>query len=143
MKQTACETGTRIFRTSIGWAGVAVSDAGITRIILPGADRKAVEREMKSGECRVPGKEAKAEKLLQKAVDLLQAYFSGQAVSFDLPLDLRYHTPFQRRVWSTCATIPFGKTRSYQWIAERIKRPKAARAVGQAMGANPVPILVP
>ncbi len=143
MKKTACETGTNIFRTGLGWAGVAVSDAGITRIVLPRADRKAVEREIRSVECRVPGREAKAEKLLKKTVDLLQAYFSGQPVSFDLPLDLRYHTPFQQRVWSTCAAIPFGETRSYQWIAERIKRPKAARAVGLAMGANPVPILVP
>jgi methylated-DNA-[protein]-cysteine S-methyltransferase len=143
MKQRACETGTGIFRTGLGWAGVAVSDRGITRIVLPRADRKAVERELRSGACRVSDAEAKAEKLLKKAVDLLRAHFSGQPVSFDLPLDLRYYTPFQQRVWDTCAAIPFGETRSYQWIAERIKRPKSARAVGQAMGANPVPILVP
>ena len=80
---------------------------------------------------------------MKEAVDLLQAYFSGQPVSFDLPLDLRYYTPFQQRVWNTCAAIPHGETRSYQWIAEKIKKPRAARAVGQAMGANPVPIMVP
>jgi methylated-DNA-[protein]-cysteine S-methyltransferase len=64
-------------------------------------------------------------------------------VSFDLPLDLRYYTPFQRAVWRAAATIPYGETRSYAWIAKKIGKPKAARAVGQALGANPVPILIP
>ena len=73
----------------------------------------------------------------------MRQYFSGRLVSFDLPLDLSYYTPFQRAVWKAAASIPYGETRSYAWIAKRIGRPKAARAVGQAMGANPVPILIP
>jgi methylated-DNA-[protein]-cysteine S-methyltransferase len=56
---------------------------------------------------------------------------------------MRYHTAFQRAVWKAAAKIPHGGTRSYAWIAKSIRNPKAARAVGQAMGANPVPIIIP
>lgn len=80
---------------------------------------------------------------MAKAVKLLKRYFSGARVSFDLPLDMRYHTPFQQAVWKATAEISHGETQSYAWIAKRVKNPKAARAVGQAMGANPVPIIVP
>lgn len=80
---------------------------------------------------------------LQRVVARLERYLSGVPVIFDLPLDLRGHTEFQRAVWRAAQAIPYGETRSYGWIARRIRKPKAARAVGQAMGANPVPILVP
>ena len=52
-------------------------------------------------------------------------------------------TPFQKKVWQAIATIPYGETRSYQWIAQKIGNPKAVRAVGQACGANPLPLMVP
>lgn len=52
-------------------------------------------------------------------------------------------TPFQRKVWRAISQIPYGETRTYQWIARKIGRPKAVRAVGQACKANPTPILVP
>jgi len=84
-----------------------------------------------------------ASPLLAKAVKLLKRYFSGESVSFDVPLDLRYYTPFQQAVWKAAAAIAPGETRSYAWIAKRIRNPKAARAVGQALGANPVPIIIP
>ncbi len=81
--------------------------------------------------------------VLKKAVTLLQKYFSGERVSFDLPLDLSYYTDFQRAVWKAAREIPTSETRSYAWIAARIRRPKAARAVGNALGANPVPVIIP
>jgi O-6-methylguanine DNA methyltransferase len=81
--------------------------------------------------------------MLKKAVKLLQDYFSGGRVAFDLPLDLRYYTPFQQAVWRAAAEIPYGETRSYAWIAKRIRNPRAVRAVGQALGANPIPIIIP
>lgn len=52
-------------------------------------------------------------------------------------------TKFQWKVLSVTATIPLGQTRSYKWVAERIGRPKAARAVGQALRRNPFPLLIP
>jgi O-6-methylguanine DNA methyltransferase len=57
---------------------------------------------------------------------------------FDVPLDLRYYTPFQQAVGKAAAAISFGETQTYVWIAKRIRNPKASRAVAQALGVNPI-----
>lgn len=80
---------------------------------------------------------------LERIVTDLQRYFSGLPVVFDHPLDLEGHTVFRRAVWRAARSIPYGETRSYGWIARSIGQARAARAVGQAMGANPVPLIVP
>lgn len=72
----------------------------------------------------------------------LSEYFSEGRKEFDLLLDLR-GTAFQLTVWRELLKIPYGETSSYGEIAARIGRPDAARAVGAAVGANPVPIIVP
>ncbi len=128
-----------VFKTPLGWAGVAASERGIFKVVLPGKERNAVERELRSSEVN----NASNSFVLKKAVKLLQKYFSGERVSFDLPLDLSYYTDFQRAVWKAAREIPTSETRSYAWIAARIRRPKAARAVGNALGANPVPVIIP
>ena len=79
---------------------------------------------------------------LRAAVEQLRAYFAGTPCRFTVPL-APAGTPFQRRVWDAAAQIPHGQTRSYWWVAVRMGDPFAARAVGGALGANPVPILVP
>lgn len=76
--------------------------------------------------------------------EILQRYFSGESVDFSvIPLDPDTGTDFQRAVWDTLKTIPRGEVRSYAWVASQIGKPKAVRAVGQANGKNPLPILVP
>jgi O-6-methylguanine DNA methyltransferase len=72
----------------------------------------------------------------------LDEYFAGKRMHFTVPLDLR-GTPFQSRVWDMLSRIPWGESRSYRQIAEAIGRPSAARAVGRAVGTNPVSIIVP
>ncbi len=72
----------------------------------------------------------------------LGEYLSGTRATFDLPLLLR-GTAFQRAVWRELTRIPYGTTVSYGGLAARVGRPGAARAVGQAVGANPIPIVVP
>jgi methylated-DNA-[protein]-cysteine S-methyltransferase len=79
--------------------------------------------------------------LLLRARDQLQDYFDGVRTSFDLPL-APHGTAFQRRVWDALCTIPAGQTRSYLDIARQVGC-RAARAIGQANGANPIPILIP
>ena len=81
-------------------------------------------------------------RILQEAAGQLTEYFAGERTSFDVPLALS-GTKFQTRVWDALADIPFGDTVSYQEIAQRIGAPRAARAVGGAVGANPIPIFVP
>lgn len=72
----------------------------------------------------------------------LDAYFGGELTQFDLPLAPE-GTEFQRQVWSALQEIPFGETWSYGQLAERVGRPKAARAVGAANGVNPIPVIIP
>ena len=72
----------------------------------------------------------------------LEEYFAGERKSFELPLKLT-GTEFQVRVLEELQRIPYGETKSYRDIAERIGRPKAVRAVGAANGRNPIPIIIP
>lgn len=79
---------------------------------------------------------------LAPALTQLREYFSRVRHEFDLPLDVR-GTAFQEAVWAEVIRIPYGATTTYGEIAQRIGRPGAARAVGAAVGANPLPILIP
>ncbi len=132
----------RILKTRFGWAGVAASDRGITRIVLPKKGKTGVMRELAIRKSGAAGSEAQAA-LLDTAVGLLEKYFLGEYIRFNLPLDVRSYTVFQRAVWRAVKRISSGEMRSYAWIARTIKKPLAARAVGQAVGANPIPILIP
>ncbi len=80
--------------------------------------------------------------LLTRVAEQLHTYFDGQSRAFDVPLDLQ-GTPFQRAVWQALLAIDAGATRSYGDIAREVGRPVAVRAVGAAVGRNPVSILVP
>lgn len=73
----------------------------------------------------------------------LQEYFTGARSRFDLSLDLERTTPFQRRVLQTARRIPPGAVWTYGQIAQAIGKPQASRAVGQALGRNPIPIVIP
>jgi methylated-DNA-[protein]-cysteine S-methyltransferase len=81
--------------------------------------------------------------LLQNAAAQLQAYFAGERHAFDLPLDLSKGTPFQQTVWLALLRITFGKSQSYGDLARYLNNPKAVRAIGAAVGRNPVSIIVP
>ncbi len=78
--------------------------------------------------------------VLSDAKDQLAAYFEGHLARFDLPLDPA-GTPFQKKVWAAMLAIPKGETRTYGDIAKELA--SAARAVGGACGANPIPIIIP
>ena len=81
-------------------------------------------------------------RVLQLATDQVEAYFQGRLQAFDIPLDMA-GTPFQQSVWQALLAIPFGRTASYQQIADAVGNPKAVRAVGAANGQNPVSLIVP
>jgi methylated-DNA-[protein]-cysteine S-methyltransferase len=73
----------------------------------------------------------------------LEAYFAGERVEFDIPVDMNSATPFQRSVWRRLRDIPYGTTISYGELANALGKPTAARAVGAANGRNPIAIIVP
>jgi O6-methylguanine-DNA--protein-cysteine methyltransferase len=151
MRISECGMRSTLFRTPFGWAGVAASAQGICGVVLPKKDKKTGKRELDAFSCSSPhppqspffrgedsgfpplakGGKGGVERTLQKTVKLLQKYFSGKRVSFDLPLDISYYTPFQQAVWRAAEEIAYGETRSYASIAKRIKNPKAVRAVGR------------
>ena len=81
--------------------------------------------------------------VLKLAIQQLTDYFLGARTQFDLPLDLAGGTAFQQAVWQALLAIPPGTTASYGQISSRIGKPAAVRAVGAAVGRNPVSIIVP
>ena len=81
--------------------------------------------------------------VLQQAVAQLQEYFDGTRTAFDLPLDLRGGTPFQQSVWQALLHIPYGVCTTYGTLSAALDKPQAVRAVGTAVGRNPLGIIVP
>lgn len=80
--------------------------------------------------------------VLVECMNQLQEYFQGNRETFDIPLDLK-GTEFQKKVWDALMAIPYGKSTYYEEIAQNLGNIKASRAVGAAIGRNPVCILVP
>ena len=81
--------------------------------------------------------------VLVAAIAQLQQYLSGERIRFDLPLDLAGGTPFQQAVWHALLHIGCGDTTSYAALSQQLGRPTAVRAVGAAVGRNPVSVVVP
>lgn len=73
----------------------------------------------------------------------LRLYFKGELTEFKQPFKLIGGTPFEHAVWLTLREIPSGQTRTYKWLAEKIRRPLSYRAVGQALAKNPLPLILP
>ncbi len=130
-----------IFKSPWGWMGIAESSKGIEAIVLPKRSKRAVESELRA-QSNEPLQYGESERLETARRQLLD-YVAGKRNAFDVPLDLSKGTSFQRHVWRTLQRVPYGKLRSYQWIAARVGGPHYARAVGNAVGANPLPIVVP
>jgi methylated-DNA-[protein]-cysteine S-methyltransferase len=119
-------------RTPIGPVRVTVYDGRIVRILLPPVDGD-------------PDSDAGAGAdvdLFDDVAIQLNEYLDGRRRSFDLPTDV-HGTNFQMNVWSALAEIPYGETVTYRDLADTIGHPDAQRAVGSALHANPLPILLP
>jgi O-6-methylguanine DNA methyltransferase len=90
-----------------------------------------------------PPATAAARRLAEQAREEIHEYLRGRRAFFRVPVDLSTVPDFQRRVLAAASQIPFGEVRPYAWVAKRIGRPQAARAVGTALARNPVPLIVP
>jgi O-6-methylguanine DNA methyltransferase len=86
---------------------------------------------------------AAARRLAERAREELSEYFQGKRAFFSVPVDLSEVPEFQKKVLAAARRIPFGEVRPYAWVAQRIGHPRAVRAVGTALGRNPVPFIVP
>lgn len=130
-----------VFKSSWGWMGISESSKGIDGIALPKGSKQAIESGLRklSGEPLEPGGSVRLEAARRQLLD----YLAGKRETFDVPLDLSRGTSFQRQVWRVLQLVPHGKLRSYQWVAVRVGGWRYARAVGNAVGANPLPIVIP
>ena len=128
-----------IFNTNMGWVGILGLAKGLVRTTLP--QHSAQEA------CQLLGDGVNnavwSHNLFDVLVERFKTYLSGGKTAFPDELDLSAATPFQRKVWEITRLIPYGKTKSYTWVAEQVKKPEAARAVGQALARNPLPIIIP
>ena len=129
-------------KTPIGVLTIESNEKAITYIELP---TEAAEHAPAANGRRLSTKsvgEGDWPEPLVAAVAQLEEYFAGDRRHFDLPLELA-GTDFQKSVWLELAEIPYGETVSYAELALMVGRPHAYRAVGQANGANPIPIVLP
>jgi methylated-DNA-[protein]-cysteine S-methyltransferase len=128
-----------LIETGMGWMGILASVAGLRQIILPQASSEAVlsafDEHLKEATSDISSFGDLPQRLI--------GYFNGEAVAFPDLLDLADATPFQCAVWQVVCSIPYGQTESYARIAQQIGKPRGARAIGQALARNPLPVVVP
>ncbi len=151
-----------MFETAWGWCGAQVGPLGVIALKLPLAD---FDKALRSGKNHfltgvnaadifsTPkfhsrwGGDAIAAKLgnewAGKLASQVREYFRGRRREFDLKLDWTGVSSFRKKVWKELLKVPFGRTSTYGDLARRTGRPNAARPVGGAVGANPVPLIVP
>ncbi len=127
------------FNSDVGWLGILGSAKGLLCVTLP--QRSAQEAHQLLGD-RV-NHAAWSPHLFDDLIPRLRIYFSAHKVNFPDELDLSGATAFQREVWEITRLIPYGETRSYTRVAEQIGKPRAVRAVGQALARNPLPVIIP
>jgi O-6-methylguanine DNA methyltransferase len=125
--------------STIGPVFVAVSPRGLFAVRF-GVSERVFVADLQRDASRMPVRSAAR---AGAAARQLGQYLAGRRETFDLPVDLRAVTSFQREVLLAACQIPRGQVRTYADVARQIGRPKAARAVGQALASNPVPIVVP
>lgn len=121
----------RIVQTPLGRISIAASEKGITNIDFLSSRSRLSDF----------SSSPHAQSLVDQAASQLAEYFAGKRYKFNLEFDLQ-GTAFQKSVWQQIQKIPYGKTASYGEIARALRKPQAARAVGGAVGANPVAIFI-
>ena len=126
-----------------GWIGLVASERGLRMLTLPVADRDTALSTLRghySDVSIVPDDDTLLEVARQ-----VQAYLAGELREFTVTLDLRGYTAFALAVWAAANRIAYGQTRTYRWIAEQTGGGGAGiyQAVGSALGANPVPLIIP
>lgn len=129
------------FETPFGSTFLAATARGLLRVDWDVEDTEAAAEEL-TRDFPLWGVRNDPEQL-ETAMEEILEYFAGERRSFDVDVDLTGLTSFQQSVLGLTAEIPFGETVTYGRLAERLDKPNASRAVGSALGRNPVPIVIP
>jgi methylated-DNA-[protein]-cysteine S-methyltransferase len=122
--------------TDIGTIFVIGTENGLSRVLFGRDEFKEYESSLNGARLAEDGK-------VGDSAEEIKLYLQGELKEFRTRLDLSSGTPFQISVWRELLNIPYGKVKTYGQVADKIGRPGAARAVGNAVGANPIPIIIP
>ena len=125
--------------TALGWIGLVLSPSGLRATTLPRRSRDEALREVSEMGADEPATGAEVGDLPRRLI----AFAEGRRVDLAADIDWNSLSGFRRAVMEETLRIPAGETRSYGWLARKVGRPRAARAVGRVMATNPLPIVVP
>lgn len=142
MSESSVAAGFTIFETPIGACALVWSARGIAGLRLPEGTAEQTRARLRRRRPGVP--EATPPPHAQRAIDRIRALLQGESIDLgDIPLDLETAPEFHRKVYEVARTIPPGQTMTYGEIAKRLGASHESREVGQALGRNPVAIIVP
>lgn len=131
---------TTVFNTALGEFGIGWTEAGVARLQLPGMDHVALLQRINRGQAQ-GGEPTRA---IEDVINRIEDYAEGEAVDFsNVPLDLAGIPAFNRRAYELLLKIGWGETTTYGALARELGDVTLSRAVGAAMGANPIPLIVP
>jgi methylated-DNA-[protein]-cysteine S-methyltransferase len=142
-----------LIKTALGWCGLINDGNTIKKLILPSPKKSLILRRLGKN-CNslfvVRGSlnEQQSTKYglrpsILRFLKDLNKYFNGEKVDFRYKIDLRDCSDFEKAVYKILRTIPYGKIRTYKWLAEEVGCPKGSRAVGNTLAKNPLPLLIP
>lgn len=130
----------QIFETALGLFGIGWTDSGIARVHLPGLEHQELAQRLAAGGAVLSLPTREVEALMER----IEAYAEGQRVDFsDVTLDLTGAPDFHRRAYAYLTLIGWGEATTYGVVARQLGDVNLSRAVGQAMGSNPIPLLIP
>lgn len=127
------------YEVELGVGAIVFSNYGVKALFLPQKEKEAMKKEVLAKFPLVKFEE----KTLIDLKDALSHYFRGQKITFDPDLDYSPFSPFEKGVFKIVENIPYGEIRTYQWVAENLRKPQASRAVGKALAKNPWPVVIP
>lgn len=128
-----------LFDTALGRFGLGWTERGLARVLLPGDDDAAMlERLTRAG-----GTAAEPSRAIAALMDQIEDYAEGEVVKFEVPLDLSGVPGFHRRAYDLLLEVRWGQVVTYGDLARELGDVGLSRAVGQAMGANPIPLIIP
>lgn len=134
--------GHAVFETALGFMGVAWSDKGLTRLCLPQTSRDGVERRLLRLDGAIPA--GNRPQWIAELIAAIRAYAAGETVDFSaFPVDLGGVDEFRLAIYDAARRLAFGEVTTYGELAKRAGHAGLARETGAALGANPVPLVIP
>ncbi len=136
-KKNTISGSSYVFETAFGWCSVSIRDNVVTSVILPGISSAAELKGVNTAPSEINTFE-------MDVVTRISRYYEGNIVEFgDIAVELPFGSEFARKIFQACREIPYGKVVSYSELAEMAGVPGTARVVGNILGRNPVPLIIP